>query len=425
MFRPQLLREFGAQVPFAAEADVEHLTKNLLKDALRERATDIHLEPERYGCRIRLRIDGVLFDAFRLGSDQQHRLLNQIRSMAGLDPGSAFQPRQGRQTYELSGRPIDMRITTIPCLTGEKIVVRLLDPERVQHRIERLGLNEVKLSTLQEWITDSTGMFLVTGPTGAGKTTTLYTLLRELNAAHRSVVSIEDPVEYELPGITQIQVDERHGLTFAAGLRAMLRLDPDLLLMGEIRDNDSARVAVDAAESGRVLLATMHSPDAVAAIAALRGWGVLDHEIASTLQVVVAQRLVRTLCEHCGRLEAPTDDERMWLQSARLATPEAVGRAVGCEHCLGVGYTGRTGVFELWRLEDDDCQRILEHASERELWHALTARGHGSLLSNGMIKVAAGLTTLEELRANVGMPGSRRTGNPAQHSAAATESTAG
>lgn len=407
-FRPDLLREFTAELPFGATDDVENLTENLLRDALREQVTDIHLEPEQDSCRIRLRVDGKLFDAFQIEDDSQQRLLNQIRSMAGLDPGAAFVPRQGRRTRTLDNRAIDLRITTIPCLTGEKVVLRLLDPQRVHHRVEDLGLAERKLRKLQQWIADTTGMFLVTGPTGAGKTTTLYTLLRELNTTHRSVVSIEDPVEYELPGITQIQVDERHGLTFAAGLRAMLRLDPDLLLMGEIRDNESARVAVDAAASGRVLMATLHSPDSVATMTALRGWGILDHEIASTLQVVVAQRLVRTLCEHCRCLEPPTEDELTWIERASLQPPDTVGRAAGCDHCHGVGYRGRTGVFEFWHLEDEDYNLILEHTSERELWRVLKERGHGSLLTNGLEKVAAGTTTIEELRSNIGLRGARR-----------------
>jgi type II secretory ATPase GspE/PulE/Tfp pilus assembly ATPase PilB-like protein len=241
-------------------------------------------------------------------------------------------------------------------------------------------------------------MFLAAGPTGCGKTTTLYSLLHELKLSNRIIVTLEDPVEYLIDGITQIQIDMLHDLNFAEGAKSMLRLDPDFLMLGEIRDGTSAETAVNAAISGRVLLSTVHSRDAVGAITALRNWNLPDHEIAESLSVVVAQRLVRKLCPACRRKTKPNETEKRWLKSLYLKVPSTVWKAQGCKKCRDLGYDGRTGVFELWRLSSADYHAILEHVDEISLRESLAARGHRSVLEDAMDKVTEGVTSLEEVR---------------------------
>jgi type II secretory ATPase GspE/PulE/Tfp pilus assembly ATPase PilB-like protein len=286
----------------------------------------------------------------------------------------------------------------VPCGQGDALSVRLLDPRRLERVIDNLGLTDANLRQMEEWLEDVNGMFLASGPTGCGKTTTVYALLHELKYADRRVVSIEDPIEYSIPGITQVQLDEKHHLSFAGGVKAALRLDPDFLMIGEIRDSASAHAAVDASITGRVLLSTLHSKDAVGAITALRNWGLPDHEISESLAVVVAQRLVRRLCQHCRVESAPSDAERQWLRALRLKAPKTAWAATGCKECNQLGFLGRTGIFELWRLEESDYQLILGHADEHTLRRQFAGSGRIPLLQDGLAKVAAGITSLAELR---------------------------
>ena len=259
-------------------------------------------------------------------------------------------------------------------------------------------MGDDKLEEIERWLGDISGAFLVTGPTGSGKTTTLYALLNELRVLRRCIVTLEDPVEYLVDGVTQLQVDEDRGLTFGEGVKAMLRLDPDYLLLGEIRDGKSARAAIDAASSGRVLLSTLHSRDAAGAITSLRNWGLENQEICSAVSVIVAQRLVRKLCPHCRQKETPTDEERRWLHAFGVPFPARVWHAGSCDRCCGLGFVERTGVFEVWRLDEDDYDFILQKFDERSLRRRLAEKGHRFLLSNGLAKAANGVTTLGELR---------------------------
>jgi type II secretory ATPase GspE/PulE/Tfp pilus assembly ATPase PilB-like protein len=241
-------------------------------------------------------------------------------------------------------------------------------------------------------------MFLAAGPTGCGKTTTVYSLLHELKKNDRAVVSLEDPVEYQVDGIVQVQLDPRHHLNFGEGIKQMLRLDPDYLMLGEIRDAVSARAAVDAALSGRALLSTLHCRDAVGAVTALRNWGLLDHEIAEALSVVIGQRLVRRLCPHCRRTRPLTKKERRWFSATALPTPKRVADAPGCDRCGHLGYSGRTGIFELWHLNEQDYKAILEHSDEHALRRGLVEGEHQTILADGLAKVLAGVTSVSELR---------------------------
>jgi general secretion pathway protein E len=386
----------GGAVPEMEEAATQ-LAEDLLFDAVRERATDIHIDPLSQGSRIRLRVDGRVVDSAELDRAYTQRLVNQIKTLADIDPVRSFKPHDARFTYDLDGRMIDVRVTTVPSVTGDKISIRLLDPVRARQDIGELGLSPADEEQLKSWLDGTTGLFLVTGPTGSGKTTLLYALLHELRQRDWAIMTIEDPVEYQIDGITQIQVDERHGLNFATGLRTMLRLDPDYLMLGEIRDRESAGSALDASISGRALMSTLHTRNAVATLSALRNWGASDLEIAVSLSVVVAQRLVRTLCEHCKEEGPITDAQRAWVEAAGGEAPDLVWEPKGCDACHNLGFVGRTGVFETWRLDDSDYELILSGVDEHAMARHLAKKGHKTLVMDGIDKVRAGITSISEL----------------------------
>lgn len=370
----------------------------LLTSALKCGASDIHFESFTQGARIRFRIDGIVWDVAQLTAPQAKVILNQLKALAELDPIIRFTPKDARAVFKYPEGHIDLRIALAPGPVGETMSIRLLDPRRLDRSILELGLSKDNLNLIKSWMDSVSGMFLAAGPTGCGKTTTLYSLLHELKMSNRIIVTLEDPVEYRIDGITQIQIDMLHDLTFAEGAKSMLRLDPDFLMLGEIRDATSAETAVNAAISGRVLLSTVHSRDAVGAITALRNWDLPDHEIAESLSVIVAQRLVRKLCQSCRVKSKPTETERKWLKSLGQKTPATVWKAKGCSACRDLGYDGRTGVFELWRLTEEDYRAILDHVDEISIRESLAARGHRSVLDDAMDKVAAGLTSLDEVR---------------------------
>jgi general secretion pathway protein E len=380
-------------------SDPSELARLVLLDASRENATDLHIEPNSRGWRLRLRIDGVLHDSAELPVDLGQRLLQHLKSLAGLDPVTTFQPNDARLSYDLGDRRLDIRLACVPCQFGEKAALRILDPQRVRHRIEQLGLGSDALDGIRGWLGNMSGLCLVAGPTSSGKTTTLYALLHELQLVSRSIVTIEDPVEYQIDGITQIQVEEKQGLTFPEGLKSMLRLDPDYLLLGETRDPLSARIAVDASTTGRVLMSTLHSRDAVGVITTLRNWNITDAEIATCLELVIAQRLVRRLCEKCRRQETPSSSVKIWLDSIGGAVPSRTWRPVGCRACNKTGYAGRIGIFELWRKTEDDYDAILRHADEKALRQQLARRHVHSLLDAGLAAVTEGITSFDEIKA--------------------------
>jgi type II secretory ATPase GspE/PulE/Tfp pilus assembly ATPase PilB-like protein len=376
------------------------LADALLRDARISRATDIHLDPERERALIRFRIDGMVIDVAVVDKWHAQRITNQFKTLVKIDPVTLFAPQASRFTYETEGEELDLRVTLVPCVNGETLTIRLLDAERLHRSIQELGLNDRMLHTIKQWLDAISGMFLVAGPTGTGKTTTLYALLHELKLLEKRVVTIEDPVEYQIDGVTQIQVDQEHGLDFTEGIKTMLRMDPDYLLVGEIRGGASAQAASTIATTGHVLLSTLHGNDPVSAVTALRNWGVEDYEIAASLQIVVAQRLVRRLCPECRRVEEPAEDERRWLRGLEQAVPDRAWHARGCEACGGLGYRGRIGIFELWRTTTEELDLIVSHAGERRLREHLRSRDHATLLADGMAKVNEGSTTIAELRAN-------------------------
>jgi general secretion pathway protein E len=398
-FVPRLLSELRRMEEECSSFDTPDLAYALLLDAQIQRASDIHIEPRSDAYRVRLRVDGVLHDATVLPIPEAKILLNQFKAISDLDPITRFTPKDTRATVVLPQGKLDLRLALAPCQHGETLAIRLLDPTRLERSIRELGLAPAMLVQLEEWLDNVSGMFLAAGPTGSGKTTTIYALLHELKFRNKSIVSIEDPVEYQIDGITQIKVDELHHVDFAEGVKAILRLDPDFLMLGEMRDLASARSAINAALSGRALLSTIHCRDAVGAVTTLRNWDILDQEIAESLVVVVAQRLVRRLCEKCKRESNISDTDAKWFDSLKIAPPQKLWVPAGCKHCNQIGYFGRIGIFELWRLDESDYQAILTHADEHSLRRALSRRREQNILTDAAQKVASGVTSLKEIRA--------------------------
>ena len=380
------------------EGELQWVAEALLRDAVREEATDLHLDNHRDGMLVRMRIDGRVLDGAFISHEQGQRLSNQFKTMAGLSPVVRFVPEEGRITREVDNIALDLRLAHAPCLRGDKLSIRLFIPQQVPQDLTRIGLREEGLQRLQDWMDNISGMLLVAGPTGSGKTTTLYAMLHKLKLHERNVITIEDPVEYEIKGINHMQVNSVHGLGFVDGMRAMLRLDPDYLMVGEIRDATSAQAAVNASASGHALMSTLHSRDAAGVIDTLRNYGVSGLDIATNLMLVVAQRLVRKLCPHCRKPGAPTGEEVAWLGLLGRQVPEQVWHAEGCDACRGIGYHGQTGVFEVWRVDPTEYQLILDGVDRRTLYRQLADRGHSFLLDDGLQKVVEGITSLEELR---------------------------
>ncbi len=379
------------------------LAAALLEDAVRENASDIHLDPLVDGYEVRFRVDGALVDTLQLPPDAGLHLVRYFKAHADLDPAFELRPQDGRAALTVAGGKVSVRVATGPGVRGEKLALRLLPHALTRPPLDQLGLSTVDFGTLTRALHDVRGMILVSGPTGSGKTTTLYALVRELARVGRSIVSIEDPVEYVLDGVTQLQVNDRQGLSYAEGVKGLLRLDPDVIVLGEMRDAPSARAALDASDSGHVFLSTLHARDAAGTISVLRHFGLADHEIAASVDLLVAQRLVRRLCAACRRLEPPTPDEARWLRLCGSEVPEQTWHAVGCPACGESGYRGRTGIFEIHRLREADADLILAHSDEHTLRRHLRRLGALSLLEDDLQKAADGITSIAEFQAVGGM----------------------
>ncbi|MDR3402569.1 MAG: GspE/PulE family protein [Chthoniobacter sp.] len=398
---PHLCPTFSAALEESMPRDGSEVTDiwadALVNDAVRARASDIHLDPQNDGIRVRFRIDGVLHEIASLPPHRGLHLLRYFKVAANLDPAPALLPEDSHFQIEQRDKPLGIRVSCAPCVFGDKLALRLLRRSSVKHRLTDLGLHDEDHTLIQAWLGDMSGMFLVTGPVGSGKTTTLYALLAELHLADRNIVTIEDPVEYQLEHINQMEVNAKRGLTFERGLRSILRLDPDFILLGEIRDKESAITAMEAATTGRVVLSTMHSRNTAGAITALRSLGVPNYEIAASLAFIVGQRLVRKLCTHCRKQEPPTLPERQWLESLGQVIPEKVWHPGGCEHCGQTGYYDRTGVFELLPVDERAYDLILAGEDEHALRLHMRGTGFRALLHDGLKKAGQGITDLAEL----------------------------
>jgi type IV pilus assembly protein PilB len=353
-------------------------------------ATDIHIEPTEDGVQVRYRLDGILREGSSYPKALQAPLLTRIKVLSGLNIAESRLPQDGRLRARLAGRDVELRISTFPTLHGEDLVLRVLDRTRTALQLSKLGLNEEDLATLRDALKRPLGLVLITGPTGSGKTTTLYAALSELNTGERCILTLEDPIEYELAGVRQAQVNARAGLTFASGLRSMLRHDPDVILVGEIRDADTAQIALSAAMTGHVVLSTIHTNSAAAAIPRLLDMGAEPFALASSLHLSVAQRLLRVLCAECRQpTEVPAAVRR------RFALGDAiVYRANGCQACSGTGYRGRIAIFEMLPLTDEVSEAIYERRNADEIQRIAK---RPTLLESGLARVRQGHTTLEEL----------------------------
>lgn len=385
--------------PSGAEAPAVRLVNSLLQQALRERASDIHIEPQAEEIRVRYRVDGALRPVTTIPKGYHASLVSRIKIMGAMDIAEKRLPQDGRVQIRVGGREVDLRVSTLPTIFGEKVVIRLLDKSAMFLSLDELGFLPATLERYRQLIRRSYGMILVTGPTGSGKTTTLYATLREINTPEKNIITIEDPVEYVLEGINQIRVNPKAGLTFASGLRSILRQDPDVIMVGEIRDRETAEIAIRSANTGHLVLSTMHTNDAAGAVTRLIDMGVEPFLVASSVTGVVAQRLVRTLCRQCRRPYAvPERAEERLILGEPPDTPLTLYRPVGCPACGGTGYFGRMAIQEVMPVTSSLRRLILAKASGEEIARQAVAEGMVPLWQDGLAKVRQGLTTLEEVR---------------------------
>jgi general secretion pathway protein E len=377
----------------ASEAPVIRLVNHLITRAVESRASDIHIEPMESELRIRYRIDGVLQS---VESPPQHLaslVVSRIKIMAKLNIAERRLAQDGRIGIAVRGKDIDMRVATTPTIHGESVVLRILDRGNLDLSFSALGFDDDVVGAFRTLVNEPHGIVLVTGPTGSGKTTTLYTALTELNSPEKKILTIEDPVEYQLAGINQVQVKPQIGLTFANALRSFLRHDPDIMMIGEIRDLETAQIAVQAALTGHLILSTLHTNDAASAVTRLMDMGVEDYLLTSTINGVAAQRLVRTLCPYCREAYEPADEMRDKLQ----LDAKVLHRAVGCTHCNGTGFKGRSSIVEVLPLTNDIRRELLKSGDADALQRAAVAAGMQTMRVHGLKKAAAGLTSIEEV----------------------------
>ncbi|MEJ2177721.1 MAG: type IV-A pilus assembly ATPase PilB [Gammaproteobacteria bacterium] len=388
---------FGA-VDLQIDTPIVRFVNKILQDSIRKGASDIHIEPYENKTRIRFRIDGVLHDAINPPQGLVHKIIARLKILASLDIAERRMPQDGRMKLSFSrNRTIDFRISTMPTLFGEKMVIRILDTSAANLGLETIGMNPNQLEHYRNATNQPHGMILVTGPTGSGKTVSLYSAINVLNTVERNVSSVEDPVEIYLSGINQVNVNERIGLTFATTLRAFLRQDPDVIMVGEIRDLDTAEIAVKAAQTGHLVLSTLHTNDAPSSLTRLINMGVAPFNIASSVNLIIAQRLVRRLCVSCREPVEVPDDVLITagFKEEQLADLE-IFEAAGCSGCSS-GYRGRTGIFEVMPMSEEISELVMSNCSTLEIERQARREGVKTMRQSGLEKVAGGVTTLEEV----------------------------
>ncbi|MCX8032835.1 MAG: ATPase, T2SS/T4P/T4SS family [Thermoleophilia bacterium] len=380
---------------------VVKLVNSVLARAVEEGASDIHFEPQAKDLLLRFRHDGVLHEIMRVPKRLQAGVISRLKIMADLDIAERRVPQDGRIGLAVGGRSIDMRVATLPTVYGEKVVVRLLDRSNVMLNLEDLGFSETALARYRKAFTKPYGAILVTGPTGSGKSTTLYATLNILNTSEKNIITVEDPVEYRLAGINQVQVNPKAGLTFATGLRSILRCDPDIIMVGEIRDRETAQIAIESALTGHLVLSTLHTNDAPGALSRLTEMGVEPFLTASAVDCVVAQRLVRRLCPYCKEPYRTTREMLERLEFPQEAIEDwknvILYRAVGCPRCNGTGYKGRMGIYEVMMVSEAIERLIVERKSADEIGRVACAEGMITLREDGLRRVLEGVTSVEEI----------------------------
>ena len=398
----QVLEEQQDLIDAGDEAPIIRLVNSLLFRAAKERASDIHIEPMERELVVRFRVDGVLHNIIKPPKRFQNSIISRVKIMAQLNIAEKRLPQDGRIRIRLAGQDIDIRVSTIPTVHGESIVLRLLDKSATLLDLAEIGMNPTLLTSIDELIRRSHGIILVTGPTGSGKTTTLYGALTRINTPELKILTVEDPVEYQLKGINQMAINPKIGLTFASGLRSFLRQDPDVIMVGEIRDRETAQIAIEASLTGHLVFSTVHTNDSPGALTRLVEMGIEPFLVASSLLAIMAQRLVRRVCFDCRELYTPGAEEldklTMTLESFKALNGTGTAyRAVGCPSCGHSGYRGRTGIYELLVMDEEVRRLVLQNADAGSIKKYATGHGMVSLLGDGAAKVAEGESTIAEV----------------------------
>ena len=380
-----------------SESPVIRFVNYLIADAIKQGASDIHIEPKERALHVRYRIDGILFSAMSPPHGMAPAISSRLKIMANLDIAERRLPQDGRVRAVVQGRKIDLRLSTLPTVAGEKIVIRVLDNRSINVPLEALGFSEEHLSVWRHLIDQPHGILLVTGPTGSGKTTTLYSSLRVMDAAKLNISTVEDPVEYHLQSANQVQVTDKIGMTFSAALRSLLRQDPDVVMLGEIRDGETARIAVQASLTGHLVLSTLHTNDAPSSITRLINIGVEPYLISAAVNGILAQRLIRKTCEHCREDYTPTDERKRVYEKAGFDPSRRTMQGVGCDRCRRTGYAGRLGLYELLVMDDALRDAVTTNPEVNSLRRLCRAAGLVTLRADGWQKVESGQTTVDEV----------------------------
>jgi general secretion pathway protein E len=397
----ETIQESEDLLDVANKAPIIRLVNMLLFQALKLRASDIHLQPYADRLQVRMRIDGVLYNTEAIPKKAQEAITSRVKVMGKMDIAERRLPQDGRASIRIGEGDVDVRISTVPVQYGERVVFRILDKTAKVYTIDQIGLSEENQKTIRRYINYSHGIIFVTGPTGSGKTTTLYAALNEINAPSLNILTIEDPVEYNLEGISQVQVNTKKGLTFAAGLRSFLRQDPDVMMVGEVRDTETADIAIRAALTGHLVFSTVHTNDSASTVTRMLDIGVEPYLVSSSVLIVIAQRLVRTVCRHCIDWVEPDERMRFVLDDLGLTLDRFQGGKIamgaGCDECFHSGYSGRTAIYELMPVDPIIQEQIVNKASASVIKRGTIERGMKTLRMDGIEKLLAGLTTPDEV----------------------------
>ena len=392
------LEELEDTIDLNDDAPIIKMINIIIAQSIDARASDIHIEPYEKSLSVRYRVDGVLHNILSPPKSYHAGLVSRVKIMANLNIAENRLPQDGRINIRISGKEIDIRVSTIPCQYGERIVMRILNKTEQKYSLYSLQFSEALLQQLKEIIYKPNGIFLVTGPTGSGKTSTLYGALTELNTENRNIITCEDPIEYQIKGISQMQMQEKIGLTFATSLRAILRQDPDIVMIGEIRDQETARIAVQASLTGHFVFSTLHTNDAASSITRLIDMGIENYLINSSLAGVLAQRLVRLLCSECKKYGQPSFDQLALIYSFYSDLDDyTICSPIGCESCMNTGYKGRIGIYELLLIDGNIKDAILKNKSDTEIKNLALENGFVNMRKYGLSKVLKGDTTVEEI----------------------------
>lgn len=381
----------------AEETPIVRLVNGIIVDAVKQRASDIHVEPQENNVRIRYRVDGLMRQATVVPKRTQAALISRIKVIGGMDIGERRLPQDGRLQLKVEGREIDIRLSSLPTMFGEKIVMRILDKQTALSQLRLLGFRTDVLERWKRVIHRPYGMIVVAGPTGSGKTSTLYATLNELNSVEKNIITVEDPIEFTLAGVNQVQVNPKAGLTFASSLRSIVRQDPDIIMVGEVRDRDTAVIATQAAMTGHLVLSTLHANDAAGVVSRLIDMGIEPYLVASALTASMAQRLARRLCPECRQPYRLPDEEAMALGIDKVTEVRQFYRPVGCHACDGIGYKGRVAIQELLVVTEEMRVMIVEKKSKEIIQREALQNGMKTLVQDGILKAAEGITSLDEV----------------------------